>query len=336
MLASVSRSFYLSIKVLPAQVREPVGLAYLLARTTDTVADTADAPVEARLRHLAALDAMIHPGPDAAKIAQLQKEIIPADTAERELLGKIEPALRWLEAQRAEDRADIVAVLEQIIRGQSLDIRRFPDKAQVRALQDAGELDEYTWLVAGCVGEFWTRVCTRNLENYAQLRDEKVVASMGIRFGKGLQLVNILRDMPADLRAGRCYLPADELKAAGIAPSELLDAPDKARVVFDRWLHIAAANLDEGFKYIEALSNWRAKLACFLPWAIGMKTLALLSRDYPLATSTRVKVSRSEVRKLMFVAPRAAACVEKLRDIRMRLNGAIAVARIHEPVFDKK
>src|SRR5258707_12918089 len=39
-LRSVSRSFYLSIRFLPAQLREPIALTYLLARTTDTVADT--------------------------------------------------------------------------------------------------------------------------------------------------------------------------------------------------------------------------------------------------------------------------------------------------------
>src|SRR5439155_13528767 len=40
-LRSVSRSFYLSIRFLPVRLRQPVALAYLLARTTDTVADTA-------------------------------------------------------------------------------------------------------------------------------------------------------------------------------------------------------------------------------------------------------------------------------------------------------
>ena len=40
-LKSVSRSFYLTIKFLPRPLREPVSLAYLLARATDTMADTA-------------------------------------------------------------------------------------------------------------------------------------------------------------------------------------------------------------------------------------------------------------------------------------------------------
>jgi len=40
LLKATSRSFYLTLRVLPAAVRSQIGLAYLLARTTDTIADT--------------------------------------------------------------------------------------------------------------------------------------------------------------------------------------------------------------------------------------------------------------------------------------------------------
>src|SRR3989442_1137444 len=55
LLASVSRSFYLSIKALPRDVRAPIGLAYLLARATDTIADSANASAAVRLKHLNAM-----------------------------------------------------------------------------------------------------------------------------------------------------------------------------------------------------------------------------------------------------------------------------------------
>ena len=45
----------------------------------------------------------------------------------------------------------------------------------------------------------------------------------GIRFGKGLQLTNILRDIAQDVRLGRCYLPRTELAALGVQPQQLLD-----------------------------------------------------------------------------------------------------------------
>ena len=48
MLRSVSRSFYLSLRILPAALREPLSLAYLLARATDTIADTPEPPAALR------------------------------------------------------------------------------------------------------------------------------------------------------------------------------------------------------------------------------------------------------------------------------------------------
>ena len=49
LLQSVSRSFYLTLRILPAAVRPQIGLAYLLARTTDTIADTELVSLEQRL-----------------------------------------------------------------------------------------------------------------------------------------------------------------------------------------------------------------------------------------------------------------------------------------------
>src|SRR5258708_5554921 len=55
LLKDVSRSFYLTLRVLPVKIRFQVGLAYLLARTTDTIADTDIVPVEQRLQALQSL-----------------------------------------------------------------------------------------------------------------------------------------------------------------------------------------------------------------------------------------------------------------------------------------
>src|SRR3974390_3006626 len=55
LLRDVSRSFYLTLRVLPAKVRSQIGLAYLLARTTDTIADTELVPIDQRLAALETL-----------------------------------------------------------------------------------------------------------------------------------------------------------------------------------------------------------------------------------------------------------------------------------------
>ena len=300
LLASVSRSFYLTIRILPRTLRGPIGLAYLLARASDTIADSADAPAAARLRHLAAFDAMIS---EACRdgLADLQREISPAHAGERELIAKLDRCLAWLDSLAALDRTEIAAVMAKIIRGQTLDLERFPAGDGIVALPSAADLDEYTYLVAGCVGEFWTRICTRHLPRYASL-DLDEMCRLGKSYGQGLQLVNILRDAPADLRAGRCYLPADELREVGAAPESLLREPRAARPVFARWLGKARAHLDDGFRYLEAIRPARLRAGCFLPWYLGRATLRMLEAQPSLESAAKIKVPRVTVRVALWRA----------------------------------
>src|ERR1700675_291714 len=52
LLKDVSRSFYLTLRMLPKKIRPQIGVAYLLARTSDTIADTEILPVNERLTTL--------------------------------------------------------------------------------------------------------------------------------------------------------------------------------------------------------------------------------------------------------------------------------------------
>jgi len=223
---------------------------------------------------------------------------VPADAAERELISRFGEVLDWLETMPVLDRADILDVLRKITRGQELDLLRFGKGEGTVALQTPAELDEYTYLVAGCVGEFWTRLCFRHLPGFTKL-SEIDMRTLGVNFGKGLQLVNILRDLPADLKAGRCYLPLAEF---GLDLDAIHRTPQLGRAVFESWLAQAVNHLDAAYRYVRAISNWRLRYACILPWHLGMRTLILLREKPPLENSERVKVSRSEVRAVLVKA----------------------------------
>src|SRR2546427_12927969 len=88
LLRSVSRSFYLSIRFLPAQLREPIALAYLLARTTDTVADTTQISGTVRIETLKFLsDGIQGKAPREAIINQVAAFVaLQENAAERTLL----------------------------------------------------------------------------------------------------------------------------------------------------------------------------------------------------------------------------------------------------------
>lgn len=270
LLASVSRSFYLTIRALPKTLRQPIRTAYLLARATDTIADTADIPVEERLKYLRLLRSLIrghkpiHESHEIGMAISLRQSI----HAEKILMTHLVELLTDLEVLEPADRADVRWVLEQITEGQEHDLTK-------PKLNTSEELEHYTWLVAGCVGEFWTRIGVRKLAKYACLPDEEMIR-LGADFGKGLQLVNILRDLPMDLANSRSYLP------------ELED--------FEQWRQRAFGLLENGWKYVLSLRLWRLRFACALPILIGLRTLVLLGNKPPQA---RLKVSRREIRSTL-------------------------------------
>jgi len=290
-LTGVSRSFVLTIRALPTRLRRPVGLAYLLARASDTIADTASAPVDARVECLRAFAG----GGVGARLG----EINPGNEAERYLLANLERVMGAVEGLPVGDREEITALLGKITHGQELDLLRFPDTEKIRALETGAELDEYTYLVAGCVGEFWTRICGAHVAGYGRLGLEEL-GRLGRGFGQGLQLVNILRDIPEDVRNGRCYLPMAELRAAGIRDTgELRGDLLRAGPVFEAWRQKALRQLEEGRGYIEGIRPWRIRFACLVPWALGVRTLKMIGERSPLADRERVKVGRKEVGRIV-------------------------------------
>jgi farnesyl-diphosphate farnesyltransferase len=299
-LRSVSRSFYLSIRLLPQVLREPIALAYLLARTTDTVADTTRIPGTVRMESLRMLSDGIQAKRTREMVVNQMASFVPlqVNAAERILLDSLPDCLEWLEQTGEADRDDIRAVLEKITHGQMLDLHRFDNPAQVRALQTAADLDEYTYLVAGCVGEFWTRLCFRHLGDFATLTQDEMLA-LGRRYGMGLQLINVLRDAGADLRGGRCYFPDDELDAIGLSAAQILAESDRFQPIYQKWMEKAQDGLACGLQYSRAIRNRRVRAATTLPALIGARTLALLGKAGASALHQTIKVSRREVRSMV-------------------------------------
>ncbi len=301
LLKEVSRSFYLTLNVLPRSVRSQIGLAYLLARTSDTIADTQLVSVENRIDALQALGRRIA-GTSEASLEFGRLAAGQSSPAERILLEQCEGSLDLLRTLEPADRQRLREVLGIIVSGQELDLQRFAAASaeQVVALRTDADLDDYTYRVAGCVGEFWTHMCRAHVFPKAKLNDALLLEE-SVRFGKGLQLVNILRDLPADLRMGRCYLPEDGLNETGLTPDALLEPKNetKLRPLYNHYLNVAKDHLMAGWAYTNALPwrSMRVRLACAWPILIGLDTIKLLREGNVLDPTQRHKISRQEVKK---------------------------------------
>ncbi len=284
-LKGVSRSFYLTLRLLPAPMRGAASLGYLLARASDTIADTESLPVPERLRALETFRRAV-----AGEEPELVLPEVP-DEKEQRLLERVDLLLEWLRALPGAEAALIREVVEIIISGQRLDLERFGSGRAV--MPDDAALEDYAWRVAGCVGAFWTKLGFLTMGRKFSSAEEAELLEKGIAYGKGLQLVNILRDLPRDLAAGRCYLPADPEDRPALMETHA------------RWVERASEWVEQGISYAGTLPSRRLRAATVLPALLAMETLDRL-RGAPWETlQQRVKVPRRRVYLLLI---RALAC----------------------------
>lgn len=275
LLRRVARSFHLTIRMLPAAMRGDVSLAYLLARAADTIADCSPAEPGARAGLLrSARSSLEEPGIRGYRPeewAALQRS-----PAEKQLLREWPGLWRRMHARPEPDRMRLQTVLGHILDGQIFDLERFVEGAPPLRLE---ELDRYTYLVAGSVGEFWTDLGFARIRRFAREAPARM-RELGRNYGQGLQLVNILRDNRMDAAIGRVYLAPDEI------PQRIVQA---------------RRFLQDGAAYCASLHGGRLRYATVLPALLGWRTLALLE-SHPSDLLTPAKVSRVEMRRWMWRA----------------------------------
>ncbi len=303
LLPRVSRSFHLTLRALPRAVRRPVSVAYLLARTSDTIADTRLVDPGARRRVLEDFGRRVA-GEGPAGDGDLRPFLEGREeSAERSLLERAPASLRLLEALEEPSRQMVRQVLATILGGQMLDLERFGRAGEGRAafLETEAELEDYTYRVAGCVGEFWTRICYHRLLS-PPARPPAALLRQGASLGQGLQMINILRDAAQDRLEGRCYLPREAFGRLGVPESAWSSgAGERLRPLIERYRRRTRSLLDEGIGYLEALPRrWmRVHLACAWPILIGRRTLDLLPVEAPLDPRRRARVPRRQVRWIL-------------------------------------
>ena len=301
-LEGTSRSFYLSLKELPREIRKQVSLLYMLARTSDTIADSEGGEPEDLMQALESYNEFTQGNseetPDLGELSEFQSNI-----SERLLLKNVGKVVSNISQFSESDQESIRNCLGIIIGGQILDLKRFSSGVNgIPSIEENDELDDYAYRVAGSVGEFWTQMSLDHLFKIKE-ENEAEIFENGVRFGKALQMINILRDIPADLELGRCYIPRRSLDEHGMSPSDLLDSSkmESFRPLYNEYLDLTDQHLDSAIQYIEMLphSQFRLRGSCMLPVIIGKKTVSLLRGRNVLDPDKKVKISRSEVKEVV-------------------------------------
>ena len=162
---------------------------------------------------------------DAVKIEELVRSVgvesssrlgglaAKSGRAERELIKWMPKVISMLEGLGEMDRFRIRQVVVTLTQGMEMDLTYFRQEG-VTGFETAEELDEYTYLVAGCVGQFWTEMSMDHNPGLGGW-DAREMSEKGVRFGKALQMTNILQGcaegpmfgsvLPTKGRAGKVW-----------------------------------------------------------------------------------------------------------------------------------
>jgi farnesyl-diphosphate farnesyltransferase len=274
LLAETSRTFALSIPVLPEPTRREVTVAYLLFRIADTFEDASHWPVAARTDALARFSDLLT-NPSTAQARLLAHEWTSARPSSHEgyltLLGEL-PAV--LDSFVSLSPRAVDPIREHVVRSASgmADFVRRTDAAGQLALADLPDLRRYCYFVAGVVGEMLTELFLLGRESLA--RAAPALRPRASLFGEALQLVNILRDAGGDAAEGRRYLPE------GVSRADLFA--------------LARRDLGSAAEYIAALQSASAPRGILaftaLPVELAWATLERVEAEGPGAKVSRLQV----------------------------------------------
>jgi farnesyl-diphosphate farnesyltransferase len=209
LLVKTSRTFALSIPLLPEPTRQEVTIAYLLFRIADTFEDAAQWPQQHRIEALHQFarllrDPLLEEARRWASRCVLDSPC--GHEGHLELLSKTPQVLQAFFALPEKTHHIIREHTTRTAKGMAGFVARTTGAGVLR-LQDVSDLQGYCYVVAGIVGEMLTELFLLGRDFLQPIAS--LLRQRASRFGEALQLVNILKDSADDAKEGRYYLPED-------------------------------------------------------------------------------------------------------------------------------
>jgi farnesyl-diphosphate farnesyltransferase len=301
-LPRVSRTFAVNIRLLRGPLGEAVRVGYLLCRAADTLEDSwAGEPDEIRARFATFLAVVAGDGAAAESLARAAAAIAGA-RGDIGLVARLPAVWRVFRSLPEEDRSAIQDGVATLATGMSRYAARAAERPRgVPYLDTEGELHDYCWVVAGCVGVMLTRLFGARSARVTPAQEARRFALAPV-VGEALQLTNILLDWPVDLRRGRCYLPAAWLEEHGLSPAALIGTGRPGvREVAARLEALARAALNRVPDYLDLVParHVRYRLFCLWPalWAQASLVHARRDPEFPWG-ARRPRLPRAELWRL--------------------------------------
>ncbi|MCR4820589.1 MAG: squalene/phytoene synthase family protein [Elusimicrobiales bacterium] len=307
LLKNVSRTLYLSIKIMPESIRSDMSLGYLVCRALDSVVDAPQLPRNEKLEMLRLVRGIDNED-NCRRMAEAGKRLAPetANAGEAELLSKFGTILNIYHETPEARRPLLKMLFSGIAEGMETDIKHF-DGTNLAAFAKEEDVDRYCHLIGGVPGIFWASLYRKYF--LARNPGEKNLPSAedGDRIGKALQITNILKDIAADIKNGRCYIPLSDLESAGLKPEDLRKPENfqKLRPIINKWLLWGISNLDCSERFMQTIPKRDCALRAAVIWPVywSEDTFAAVAKANVLDSSRRPKISRRRIYSTIMATP---------------------------------
>ncbi len=306
MLPKVSRTFAPTIRMLPKGLNSIVTVAYLLCRVADTVEDSEDLPIDVKKEMLNNYISIFKQERNQS-LKQFMDGIhaLPANTPDEHLVYNLPRILNVFNSFSPIFKKHIGQWVVEMTVG----MKKYAQAAVRKKFSFLGtmnELDEYMYYVAGTVGYLLTELFSF-YSNRITPPIKKKLNLLAESFGKGLQMVNIIRDMTTDLRRGQSYIPEELLEKYKLNRKTIFEKQnaDKAQQLFNELIQNAVSHLDKAIDYILLLPKEERgiRMFCMLPVFWAMRTLQKIHQNtLALLGHEKVKVSRKMIKMEYYLA----------------------------------
>ncbi|MFZ4699144.1 MAG: phytoene/squalene synthase family protein [Candidatus Methylumidiphilus sp.] len=299
LLEGVSRTFALTIPQLPEGLAKPVSNAYLLCRIVDTIEDEVSLNSTQKRAFCSQFIDVVAGKEAPVKLSQalsplLSDQTIPLEHELIRLIPRVIAITHGLEGPQREALSLCVAIMGE-------GMAEFQDRDLRHGVADMREMDRYCYYVAGVVGEMLTRLFCHHSPEIAARRD--LMMKLGVSFGQGLQMTNILKDLWDDHSRGVCWLPRDIFTAKGFDLADLQPGHGDPKFAegFRQLLGIAHAHLRNALEYTLLIPSHETGIREFCLWALGMAMLTLrkINANLYFSDSKQVKITRRSVKAVI-------------------------------------
>jgi farnesyl-diphosphate farnesyltransferase len=305
-LPAVSRTFSISIRLLPGELGAAVRCAYLICRVADTIEDERTFSADEKASLFDSLTGILSDRDPTTCLETLLESAprLTSSPADRRLIENSHLVFVAYRALPEVTRGHVRRWTSEMIVGMRKFVLAYPHGVRIQSLD---EYKEYCYYVAGTVGYLVTDLWHEHSPSigsrrYAMLRER----CQG--FAEALQTVNILKDVARDAeQENSIYIPEQLLKAHGGGHATIF-LPERAhatRAALKTLIQLAWRDLEQAKAYVLTIPRRAVaiRLSCALPLLFAYATLRDLTRlvEHPVRDGV-VKISRAEVKSLTILS----------------------------------